>query len=41
MDIKPMTFEEAFALYNEEPSDDVVIQPIEEPDKVYEEKIED
>lgn len=36
MEMKPMTFDEAFALYDEEPSDDIVIQPIDNPEIVYE-----
>lgn len=36
MEMKPMTLEEAFALYDEEPGDDIVIQPIDNPEIVYE-----
>lgn len=39
--MKPISFEDALALYDEEPSGEVIIQPIEEPDKVYEDKNED
>lgn len=41
MEIKPMTLEDAFALYDEEPSGDIVIQAIDNPETVYEDENED
>lgn len=40
MELKPMTFEEAFALYDEKPGD-ITVKPIESPEDVYESEEEE
>ena len=35
MEMKPISFEDALALYDEEPTGEATAQPIEEPIKVY------
>lgn len=38
MEMKPISFEDALALYDDEPSGEAQAQPIEEPTKVYEDE---